>query len=271
METTETTRKPRPLPVQIVGGGPGAIDLITLRGRDALASADAVFYTGSLVPESLLAHCPTTTERIDTRSLTLEDWLPMLRDRALAGQRVVRLQDGDPSLYGAVHELVADLIAHDLPFEIIPGVSAFQAAAARLGAELTVPELVQTIILTRTSGAATTMPNGETLASLAAHRASLCLYLSAHHCDRAQADLIEHYGPDAPVAVCYRIGWDDEFIEVGPLSAMAAITRREKLTRTVLYLVSPALTARDGHAAARSGLYSASHSHLFRRKASPTT
>lgn len=258
-----------PTPVQIVGAGPGAPDLITVRGRDALAAADVVFYTGSLVPETLLIHCSPAAACIDTRSLTLEEWRPQLRDRAIAGQRVVRLQDGDPSLYGAVHELVTDLIAHDLPFEIIPGVSAFQAAAARLGAELTVPDLVQTIILTRTSGAATAVPEAETLASLAAHRASLCLYLSAHHCDRAQADLIDHYGPDTPVAICYRIGWEDEWIAIVPLSAMAATTRQQGFTRTVLYLISPALNALQDIPNARSGLYSASHGHLFRPRSAP--
>lgn len=254
--------------VWIVGAGPGAPDLITLRGQRCLAAADVVFYTGSLVPEGLLDHCRPEAERIDTRSLTLEDWLPTLGDRAAAGQTVVRLQDGDPSLYGALHEVAAVLGDRQISFEVVPGVSAFQAAAAWLGAELTIPNLVQTIILTRASGAASAVPEPEQLASLAAHRASLCLYLSARHCGRSQQDLLAHYPADTPIALCYRLGWPDQQVHLARLDQMADLTRQVGRDRTVLYLISPALSALATNPAARSLLYSADHGHLFRPKSS---
>lgn len=252
-------------PVHIVGAGPGDPELITLRGQRVLAEADVVFYTGSLVPEGLLAHCRPDVEAIDTRSFTLETLLPQMVERVKAGQRVVRLQDGDPALYGALHELLLRLAEAGIPFEIVPGVSAFQLAAARLQVELTVPELVQTIILTRASGR-TRVPAAEALASLAAHRASLCLYLSARHVEQAQADLMTHYPADTPVAICYRLGWPDERIWLGSLAEMAALTRQAGLERTVLYLISPALRGLAGVGSARSRLYSPDHAHLFRPK-----
>ncbi|MEM9245361.1 MAG: precorrin-4 C(11)-methyltransferase [Cyanobacteria bacterium P01_F01_bin.153] len=267
MSTHSANRAPETAPkIAIVGAGPGQPDLITVRGQRYLHEADVVVYAGSLVPETLLTHCRLGVEQVDTRSLTLEEWVTVICDRAKAGKHVVRLQDGDPSLYGATHELVAHLIRQELPFEIVPGVSAFQLAAARLKVELTVPNLVQTIILTRTSGAASSVPTAENLASLAAHQASLCLYLSAHHCDRAQAQLLEHYPSNTPVALCYRLGWDDEEIYLGELRSMAAMTRTAQLNRTVLYLISPALRALDTQPEARSHLYSATHGHIFRRR-----
>jgi precorrin-4/cobalt-precorrin-4 C11-methyltransferase len=176
----------------------------------------------------------------------------------------------------------------EIPFELIPGISAFQAAAAKLGVELTVPGLVQSIILTRISGRASAVPEAEELASLAAHQASLCLYLSARHVEDAQTKLLEHYPADTPVAVCFRIGWPDEKIWLVPLEKMAAVTQEENLIRTTLYLISPALgavgverllslgvsisTAASEELAvnsasstlARSRLYHPEHSHLFR-------
>ena len=246
-------------PVHIIGAGPGAPDLITVRGQNLLAAADTVFYTGSLVPDQMLQWCQSTVETIDTRSHTLETWLPLLQERVSQGKRVVRLQDGDPCLYGALHELMAFLLKHQITFEIVPGVSAFQLAAARLEVELTVPQLVQSIILTRVQGR-TNVPGDEDLASLAAHRASLCLYLSARHAAAAQEKLLAHYPPETPVALCYRLGWPDEEIRVGHLDTMAAMTKDSGHDRTVMYLISPALAAQ----AARSQLYNPGHSHLFR-------
>ncbi len=246
-------------PVYIVGAGPGDPDLITVRGQRLLAAADVVFYAGSLVPEGLLDWCRPETERVDTRSLTLEAILPQVIEYVRAGRMVVRLHSGDPCLYGAVHEQMVALLEAGLDFEIVPGISAFQAAAATLKVELTVPGLVQTIILTRASGR-TGIPEREELASLAAHRASLCLYLSAHHAEDSQERLLAHYPPETPVAICYRLGWPDERIVRTRLDALAETTRREKLTRTTLYLISPALEA----APARSRLYHPEHTHLFR-------
>lgn len=257
----------RPATVRIVGAGPGDPDLISVRGQKLLAAADVVFFAGSLVPETMLSHCRPEVEVIDTRSLVLEDWLPIVVDRARAGRHVVRLQDGDPSLYGALHEVVAQLLEQDIPFEVVPGISAFQAAAARLAVELTVPNLVQSIILTRARGE-TQVPDAEDLASLAAHNASICLYLSAHHAQRAQDQLAVHYPPEMTIALCYRIGWEDERVVLCRLDELAAVTHREKLTRTVLYLISPALDAMTTATTARSRLYSSDHRHIFRPKAS---
>jgi precorrin-4/cobalt-precorrin-4 C11-methyltransferase len=162
-------------------------------------------------------------------------------ERVRSHQSVVRLHSGDLSLYSAIHEQMQALAEASIPFEVIPGISAFQAAAAKLGVELTVPGLVQTIILTRISGRASAVPESEELASLAAHQASLCLYLSARHVEDAQGKLQEHYPSDTPVAVCFRIGWPDEQIWLVPLEEMAAITQKENLIRTTLYVISPAL------------------------------
>ncbi|MEB3232869.1 MAG: precorrin-4 C(11)-methyltransferase [Leptolyngbyaceae bacterium] len=252
--------------IHIIGAGPGAPDLITLRGQKLLAAADVVFYTGSLVPTQLLDHCAPGVEAVDTRSHTLETWLPVLRDRVQAGKRVVRLQDGDPCLYGALHELMAFLLENHIEFEIVPGVSAFQLAAARLQVELTVPQLVQSIILTRVQGR-TDVPNREDLAALASHQASLCLYLSARHAQDAQDKLLQHYPIDTPIALCYRLGWPDEVVHLGQLDQMATLTRETGFDRTVMYVISPALNALRE---ARSRLYNPDHAHLFRANAPKT-
>lgn len=259
---TQVLRGDRTPQVFIVGAGPGDLDLITVRGKTLLEQADVVFYTGSLVPEHMLEHCRAEVEIIDTRSLILETWRSQLVERAKAGQRVVRLQDGDPCLYGALHELVVYLLEQSVEFEVVPGVSAFQAAAAYLRTELTVPNLVQSIILTRTQGK-TDVPSRENLSQLAAHQASLCLYLSAHHCSKAEAQLLEHYPAETPVALCYRLGWPDEQVMLGRLDELTAMTHAANLTRTVLYVISPALA---GSAEARSRLYSADHAHIFRSR-----
>ncbi|MEO0852514.1 MAG: precorrin-4 C(11)-methyltransferase [Cyanobacteria bacterium J06648_11] len=267
-------RSPQPTGrVYVVGAGPGDPDLITLRGQKLLASADVVFYTGSLVPEQMLQHCRADAEIIDTRDRVLETILPLAIARAQAGLTVVRLQDGDPSLYGALHELMARLLEVNIDFEIVPGVSAFQLAAARLKVELTVPELVQSIILTRTSGR-TTVPEAEDLAKLAAHRASLCLYLSARHAANAQTKLLEHYPADTGIALCYRLGWPDEILIRGRLDRMNDLTRTSGFERTVLYVISPALNCWPQsdipENQQRSRLYSPDHAHLFRPHRSKT-
>lgn len=246
--------------VYIVGAGPGDPDLLTIKAQKLLQQADVIVFADSLVPRQVLQMVRGDAEVIGTANKTLEEILPLMVERVRAGKSVVRLHSGDPSLYGAVHEQMQALIEADVPFEVIPGISAFQAAAATLKVELTVPGLVQTIILTRISGR-TQVPATEELESLAAHQASLCLYLSARHVDDAQTKLMQHYSADTPVAVCFRLGWPDEKIWVVPLHEMAAITQREKLIRTTLYIISPALTAAGG----RSRLYNPEHSHLFRR------
>ncbi|MEA5582014.1 precorrin-4 C(11)-methyltransferase [Nodularia harveyana UHCC-0300] len=245
--------------VYIVGAGPGDPDLLTVKAQKLLASADVILFADSLIPEEILHLCREDAEIIRTANQTLEEIIALMLARVRSHKSVVRLHSGDPSLYSAVHEQMQLLAAADIPFEVIPGISAFQAAAAKLKIELTVPGLVQTIILTRISGR-TQVPPKEELATLAAHQASLCLYLSARHIENAQAKLLEHYPDDTPIAICFRIGWPDEKILVVPLSQMAKSTHEEDLIRTTLYVISPALTATTG----RSRLYHPEHSHIFR-------
>ncbi|NJK42077.1 MAG: precorrin-4 C(11)-methyltransferase [Acaryochloridaceae cyanobacterium SU_2_1] len=247
--------------VYIVGAGPGDPDLVTVQAQKLIQQADVIVYADSLVPREILEWCRPEAEVVPTSTQTLEDILPIMIDRVRSHHTVLRLHSGDPCLYGALHEQMQALAAADIPFEVIPGISAFQLAAARLQVELTIPGLVQTIILTRMSGR-TQVPESEELSSLAAHQASLCLYLSAHHVQESQQRLLVHYSPQTPVAICFHLGWPDEQIWVVPLAAMAATTAEHQLTRTTLYVISPALAKDLGQR--RSRLYHPEHSHLFR-------
>lgn len=245
--------------VYIVGAGPGDPDLLTVKAQKLLARADVILFADSLIPEQILGICRHDAQIIKTANKTLEEILPIMVEAVRSHQSVVRLHSGDPSLYSAIHEQMQLLAEANIPFEVIPGISAFQAAAAKLKIELTVPNLVQTIILTRISGR-TDVPTKEELASLAAHQASLCLYLSARHIVDAEAKLLEHYPAQTQVAICFRIGWPDEKILVVPLDKMAECTEQEELLRTTLYIISPALSPVTG----RSRLYHPQHNHLFR-------
>ncbi len=246
--------------VQIVGAGPGAPDLLTLRALRAIEQAEVLVWTDSLVNPAIARLAPEGCERIPTRSLTLEQLLEVMVEGARAGKRVVRLHDGDPCLYGALQEQICALADAGIGVEVVPGLSAYQATAAALGRELTIPGLVQTIVLSR-AGGRTGVPERESLARLAALQASLCLYLSARHVEEVEAELLQHYPSDTPVAIGYRVSWPEQWITVVPLNRMAATSRERNLIRTTLYVVSPALADPDG---ARSKLYSAGHSHLFR-------
>jgi precorrin-4/cobalt-precorrin-4 C11-methyltransferase len=246
--------------VWIVGAGPGAPDLLTLRAARTIEQAEVLIWTDSLVNPQLAAMAPEGCERIRTSTLTLEEVMALMLERAAAGKRVVRLHDGDTCLYSALHEQLCRLLDADVEVEVVPGLSAYQATAAALQAELTIPGLVQTIVLSR-AGGRTGVPEREALASLAALQASLCLYLSARHVEDVQAELLLHYPADTPVAIGYRVSWPDQWIQVVPLAEMARVSQERELIRTTLYLVSPAL-APPGEA--RSRLYSASHNHLFR-------
>ncbi len=263
--------------VYIVGAGPGDPDLMTVKAARLLAEADLILYADSLVPSQILRGAKADSQKIRTANKTLEEILPLMIEQVQAGKVVVRLHDGDPCLYGAVHEQMDALAAAGIPFEVVPGISAYQAAAAKLGLELTVPGVVQSIILTRISGR-TQVPEAEELASLAAHKASLCLYLSARHVENAQAKLLEHYDAAMPIAVCFRVGWPDEKIWQVPLGEMAALTQAENLIRTTMYIISPALAEAGRRSQSspessssdnrpeplRSRLYNPTHNHLFR-------
>lgn len=249
--------------VYIVGAGPGDPDLLTIKAKKILDQADVILYANSLVPKQILKDVRSDAELIPTGSKTLEDIIPLMIERVRENKSVVRLHSGDLTLYSAIHEQMQALAEAQIPVELVPGIGAFQDAAAKLGVELTVPGLVQSIILTRISGRASSVPEAEELASLAAHKASLALYLAARHVESAEAKLLEHYPEDTPVAICYRLGWEDEKIRVVPLNEMAKISREEDLIRTTMYLVSPALAGKQVEA--RSQLYHPQHSHLFRQ------
>jgi precorrin-4/cobalt-precorrin-4 C11-methyltransferase len=266
-----------PAAVYIVGAGPGDPDLLTIKAQKLLAQADVILFADSLVPKQILQGVRSDAELVRTANKTLEDILPLMIDRVRVGKSVIRLHSGDPCLYGAVQEQMEALLKAEIPFEVIPGISAFQAAAARLRVELTVPALVQSIILTRISGR-TEVPEAEELSTLAAHQASLCLYLSARHVEASQEKLLQHYPADTPVAICFRLGWPDEKIWLVRLDEMAEVTHREDLIRTTMYVISLALVAPtvpdefrrsecEGIGSHRSRLYNPEHTHLFRKGA----
>jgi len=260
LNLTPMTAEPKRPHVQIVGAGPGAPDLLTLRAARAIEAAEVLVWTNSLINPQIAALAPEGCEKIRTSTLTLEQVLAVVVERARAGRRVVRLHDGDPCLYGALAEQICRLADADIAVEVVPGLSAYQVTAATLGQELTIPGLVQTIVLSR-AGGRTGVPERESLEHLAALGASLCLYLSARHVEEVQEELLRHYPPETPVAIGYRVSWPDEWLTVVPLAAMAATSRERELIRTTLYIVSPALAAAGE---TRSLLYSASHNHLFR-------
>ena len=247
--------------ISIIGAGPGATDLLTLRAAEHLKQAEVLVWTDSLVSPDIAALAPESCERIRTSSMTLEEVLPLLVKRAQAGKRVVRLHDGDPCLYGALSEQICALADAGIEVEVVPGLSAYQATAAALKAELTIPGLVQTIVLSR-AGGRTGVPERENLQHLASLGASLCLYLSARHVEEVQATLLQHYSAETPVAIGYRVSWPDQWLSVVPLKQMATTSREQELIRTTLYVVSPALAA----GRQRSKLYSPDHKHLFRQK-----
>ena len=249
--------------VYFIGAGPGDPELLTIKAYKILTQADVILYADSLIPKQILRDVRQDAELIPTGNKTLEQILPLTIARVKANLAVIRLHSGDLCLYSAIGEQMRILAEAEIPFELIPGISAYQAAAAKISSELTIPELVQTIILTRVSGSASSMPKTEELSSLAAHQASLCLYLAARHVTEAQKKLLRHYASDTPVAICFRVGWEDEKILIVPLEKMAVTTQAHNLIRTTLYIISPALGPLDPHNP-RSRLYHPQYSHLFR-------
>ncbi|MEU8276865.1 precorrin-4 C(11)-methyltransferase [Microbispora bryophytorum] len=236
--------------VRFIGAGPGAADLITVRGLRALQAAPVCLYAGSLVPRDLLADCPPGARLVDTADLTLDEIIAEMTAAHEAGLDVARLHSGDPSLFSAVAEQMRRLDAHGVPYDVIPGVPAFAAAAAALGRELTVPEVSQTIILTRTSARATAMPPGEDLATLSASRATMVLHLAVQRIGAVVAELLPAYGADCPVAVVARASRDDEEIIRGTLDDIAGRVVAAGIKRTAVIVVGRALAAqkfRDSH------------------------
>lgn len=260
---------PTPGTVYFIGAGPGASDLITVRGQDIIAQADLILYADSLVEESV-AHLARKPDAriIGTSNMHLEQVLEPMIATARAGGVVARVHSGDPALYGATQEQMAYLDDANVPYEIVPGVTAAFAAAARLGVELTVPEVVQTIILTRAAGR-TPMPPGEDLRGLAAHGASLAIYLSVRRIGPVVDDLLRSgaYTPETPVAVLHRVTWPDESLVLGTLADIVAKVKAAGYTRQALILVSPALnpTLKSAEGRKVSNLYDKTYTHRFRR------
>lgn len=229
--------------VHFIGAGPGAADLVTVRGRDLLARCPVCLYAGSIVPPAMLGHCSDGARLVDTAPLSLDEIEAEYLSAHAAGLDVARLHSGDPSIYSALAEQLRRLDRHGIPYTITPGVPAFAAAAAALGRELTVPELAQSVVLTRLGGRATQMPARETLAAFGATGATLAIHLAIHALDRVVAELAPLLGGDCPVAVVVRASWPDERIVRGTLGDILARVRDQPIERTALILVGPALAA----------------------------
>ncbi|WP_106129834.1 precorrin-4 C(11)-methyltransferase [Pseudosporangium ferrugineum] len=229
--------------VHFIGAGPGAADLITVRGQRILGTAPVCLYAGSLVPRELLDACPPGARLVDTANLDLDRIVAEMVDATRAGHDVARLHSGDPSVFSAVAEQMRRLDAVGVPYEVVPGVPAFAAAAASLARELTVPEVAQTVILTRTAERATAMPPGEDLATLGASRATMVLHLAVQRIEAVVAELLPNYGPQCPVAVVARASREDEVILRGTLADIAGKVIGAGIRRTAVIVVGAALTA----------------------------
>ncbi|MGD9617366.1 MAG: precorrin-4 C(11)-methyltransferase [Alphaproteobacteria bacterium] len=250
--------------VHFIGAGPGAPDLITVRGLRLIERCPVCLYAGSLVPRAVIDAAPAGARIVDTAPLTLDRIIDEIAAAHERGLDVARVHSGDPSLYGAIGEQMRRLDELGIPFDVTPGVPAFAAAAAALRRELTAPEVAQTVILTRTATRSSPMPPGESLDRLAASRATLAIHLSITNLARIVRVLLPHYGGDCPAVVAYRIGWPDEQLIRGTLGTIRAQTKAAGITRTALILVGPALAGAGGD----SRLYDAGHHHVFRPRRS---
>jgi precorrin-4/cobalt-precorrin-4 C11-methyltransferase len=246
--------------VHFIGAGPGAPDLITLRGRDLIASCPVCLYAGSLVPKEILAHCPRGARIVNTAPLSLDEIIAEIAAAHAQGQDVARLHSGDLSVWSAMGEQLRRLRQLNIRFTVTPGVPSFAAAAAALEAELTLPGLAQSVVLTRTSGRASAMPAGESLVAFARTGATLAIHLSVHVLDKVIAELTPHYGADCPVAVVWRASWPDERIVRSTLGTLKTSLGAE-LERTAIILVGRTLDASDF---AESRLYAADYDRRYR-------
>jgi len=249
--------------VHFIGAGPGAPDLITLRGLRLIQSCPVCLYAGSLVPEEIVHAAPEGARVIDTAPLHLDQIIDEIKAAHDQGHNVARVHSGDPSIYGAIAEQMRRLDALAIPYDVTPGVPAFAAAAAALKTEFTLPEVAQTVIITRTTMKASAMPPGEELEKLGASKATLAIHLSVRNLAHVERALTPHYGADCPVVVAYRVSWPDEQFIHGTLSTIAKKVKAAKLTRTALILVGHVL----GHSTFRdSALYDATHEHVLRNR-----
>lgn len=257
-------------PIRFIGAGPGDPELITVRGMRYLQEADRVVYTGSLVPEQLLRYCKKGVKAHDSASLTLSETHTLLKEGYSAGERVVRLHTGDPSLYGAIGEQIELLDADKIPHEVVPGVSAAFAAAAAINQELTLPDISQTVILTRLGGR-TAVPGKEKLSMLASHRATMVIYLSIQQIEKVVLDLEEYYPQDTPAIVAYRVGWPDQLLVYGKLENIAEKVHAAGIKRQAIIMVGEVFRLKGllGKKGKRSKLYDESFSHQFRDAKKP--
>ena len=246
--------------VHFIGAGPGAADLLTLRGRDLIAASPVCLYAGSLVPEGVLAHCPSGARIVNTAPLSLDEIVAEIAAAHAQGKDVARLHSGDLSVWSAMGEQLRRLRALGIPYTVTPGVPAFAAAAAALETELTLPGLAQSVVLTRTPGRASAMPEGEQLAAFAATGAVLAIHLSIHLLDKVVAELTPHYGADCPVAIVWRASWPDQRIVRATLATLDAAVGAE-LERTALILVGKTLGTAEF---AESRLYAADYDRRYR-------
>ena len=242
-----------------VGVGPGDPDLLTIKALKTIESAEVLLWTDSLIPEKILDFASEKAEKIRTSSLNLKTITETMINKVKEGKKVVRLHDGDPCLFGAIAEQINLLNKSNIRSEVIPGISAFQVTASYHQAELTIPGVTQTIILSR-AGGRTGMPDKESLSNLASHNSSLCLYLSARHVKHAQDVLLKFYSPKTKVIVGYRVSWDDGWTAIIDLKDMKKFTQEKKLIRTTVYIVSPAID----NLQQSSNLYDPNYKHLFR-------
>ena len=249
--------------VHFIGAGPGAPDLITVRGLKYIKTSQMCLYAGSLVPEEVVAEAPNNAQVIDTAPLHLDQIIEKIIEADKDGFDVARVHSGDPSIYGAIAEQMRRLDVLGIDYDVTPGVPAFAAAAAALNQELTLPEISQTVIVTRTAGKASNMPKGEDLATLAKSKATLAIHLSIRNLKKVIEDLVPHYGENCPVYVVYRVTWPDQEIIPGTLSNIRAKVRSAKITRTALIMVGKVFS-NDNFIDSR--LYSKDHKHVLRPK-----
>jgi precorrin-4/cobalt-precorrin-4 C11-methyltransferase len=247
--------------VHFIGAGPGAPDLITVRGLRLIERCSVCLYAGSLVPREIVAAAPPNAKVIDTAPLTLDEIIAEIETAYRRGVEIARIHSGDPSLYGAIAEQIRRLEALDIPYDVTPGVPAFAAAAAALRRELTLPAVAQTVILTRTATCSSTMPEKESLDRFATTGATLAIHLSIANLARVVRELLPFYGSECPVVVAYRVSWPDEQLIRGTLADIREKVKRAGITRTALILVGPAL---GGEGGIDSRLYAADHHHLLR-------
>jgi precorrin-4/cobalt-precorrin-4 C11-methyltransferase len=247
--------------VHFIGAGPGAPDLITVRGRDLVSRCPVCLFAGSLVPREIVDFAPRGARIVDTAPLTLDEIAGEFEAAHRAGQDVARLHSGDLSVWSALGEQLRRLEALGIPYTVTPGVPAFAAAAAALGRELTLPEVAQSLVLTRTSGRASAMPAGETLEAFGRTGATLAVHLSIHALERVVAEASPHYGLDCPVAVVYRASWPDERVLRGTLGDIAAKVAEAPIERTALILIGRVLGAADFR---DSALYDAAYRRRYR-------